>query len=126
MHNIFYVSLREYDTTREDRVDKQVTELELEAGDSKEYKLEAIRDSAVYASKWELGQLPSLYYLIVWKGYLMEKNIWEPLLVVHYLKKLISCFHMKHPEKPTANFPPINSFPPMVNPTVRPTPLKWK
>ena len=64
--------LLEQDTTRKERVDKQVTELE--AGDSEEYKLEAIRDSAVYASKSESGQLPGLYYLVAWKGYPEEKN----------------------------------------------------
>ena len=48
---------------------------ELEAGNNEEYEVEAIWDSAVYASKLESGQLPSLYYLVVWKRYPEEKNI---------------------------------------------------
>ena len=62
IHDVFHVSLLEQDTTRKERVDEQVTELE--AGDSEEYKVEAIWDSAVYASKSESGQLSGLYYLV--------------------------------------------------------------
>ena len=64
MHNIFHVSLLEQDTTRKERVDERVKKLELGAGDSEKYKVEAIWDSAVYASKSESGQLPGLYYLV--------------------------------------------------------------
>ena len=124
MHDVFHVSLLEQNTTKKERVDKQVTELE--AGDSKEYKIEAIWDSVVYASKLESGQLLGLYYLVAWKGYFEKENTWEPLSAVQHLKKLISCFYKKHLEKPTATFPPINSTLPMARPTVRPTPLKWK
>ena len=74
MHNVFHMSLLEQDITRKERVDKRVKELELEADNSKKYKAEAIQDSAVYASKLESGQLPGLYYLVAWKGYLEEKN----------------------------------------------------
>ena len=42
MHNVFYVSFLEQNTTKKELVDKQVTELELEVGNSKEYKVEAI------------------------------------------------------------------------------------
>ena len=42
MHNIFHMSLLEQDTTRKERVDKRVKELELKAGNSKEYKVEVI------------------------------------------------------------------------------------
>ena len=42
---------------------------ELAAGDSEEYKVDAIWDSAVYASKSKSGQLPGLYYLVAWKRY---------------------------------------------------------
>ena len=42
---------------------------ELDAGDdSGEYKVEAIWDSAVYVRESESGHLPSLYYLVSWKG----------------------------------------------------------
>ena len=38
-------------------------QLEFEAGDDKEYKVDGIWDSAVYA-KESAGQLPGLYYLV--------------------------------------------------------------
>ena len=50
------------DTTRKERVNEIVTEFE--ACNSKEYKVEAIWKSAVYASKAK-GYLPSVYYLLV-------------------------------------------------------------
>ena len=53
------MSLLEQDTTRKERVDEQV--MELEAGDSEEYEVEAIQDSAVYASKSESGQLAQAF-----------------------------------------------------------------
>ena len=67
--------------------------MELEAGDSKEYKLKAIWNNAVYASKSELGQLPSLYYLVAYKGYPRKENTWKPLSTIQHLKKLINCFY---------------------------------
>ena len=47
------MSLLEQYTRRKERIDKQVTEVE--AGESEKYEVEAIRDSAVYASKSESG-----------------------------------------------------------------------
>ena len=45
MHNVFYMSLLEQDTTRKRRVDEKA--MELDAGDNEEYKMEAICDSAI-------------------------------------------------------------------------------
>ena len=73
IHNVFHVSLLEQDTTKKERVDEKVTELDFEAGNSKVYKVEAIRDSAVYARELE-GHLPGLYYLVAWKSYPEEEN----------------------------------------------------
>ena len=50
--------------------------LKFEADNKKEYKIEAIYNSAVYPKKGD-GHLPGLYYLIVWKGYLKKKNTWK-------------------------------------------------
>ena len=95
---------------------------ELDAGDdSGEYKLEAIWDSAVYAKKSKSGHLLGLYYLVSWKGYPEEENIWEPALAVWHLRKLISLFHKDHPDKPTATSLAIDTIPPMARPTVKPT-----
>ena len=56
----------------------------LDAGDNEDgkYEVEAIQDSAVYAKESESGHLLGLHYLVSWKGYLEEKNIWEPALAV--------------------------------------------
>ncbi len=88
-------------------------------GKGEEYKIKAICDSMVYARESE-GHLLGLYYLVSWKGYTKEKNTWEPVSAVIYLRKLISNFHHDHPEKPTATFPPINSASLMARSTVKP------
>ena len=59
------MSLLEQDTTRKGRADENVTLLEFEAGDSEEYEMEAIRDSAVYARESQSGHLPGLCYLVL-------------------------------------------------------------
>ena len=64
IHDVFHVSLLEQDTTRKEQVDENVTELEFDAGNSKDYEVEAIRDSTVYAMESESGNLPGLYYLV--------------------------------------------------------------
>ena len=64
MHNAFHVSLLEQDITKNKRVDKRVLEFEFKIGNSKEYEVKAISNSAVYANKSELGHLPGLYYLV--------------------------------------------------------------
>ena len=64
VHEVFHMSLLEQDTTRKGRVSKEVPELNASNEDSKEYKIEAIWDSAVYANKSESGHLPGFYYLV--------------------------------------------------------------
>ena len=54
---------------------------EFEVGDDKEYEVEGIQDSAVYIRK-SAKQLPGLYYLVLWKGYPKEENIWELVLAI--------------------------------------------
>ena len=70
-------------------MDREVGQIEFNAGNdnSGKYKVEAIWDSAVYARKLELGHLSSLYYLVSWKEYPEEKNIWEPVLAIQYPQK---------------------------------------
>ena len=55
------MSLLKQDTTRKERVDKNMTEFK--AGDSKEFQVEAIWDYDVYVNKVE-SHLPNLYYLV--------------------------------------------------------------
>ena len=118
------MSLLEQDTTRKGRVEDNVTQLEFEAGDNAEYKVEAIWDSAIYTRELEAGHLPGLYYLILWKGYPEEENTWEPVLAVQHLRKLVKTFHAGHLNKPTATFSPVNTAPPMAKPIVKPTKRK--
>ena len=117
------MSLLDQDTTKKRRVDEEVRQMEFDAGDNEsgEYKVEAIRDSTVYAKESESGHLPGLYYLVSWKGYPEEENTWEPASAVQHLKKLISSFHKDYPDKPTTTSPAIDTAPPMARPTVKPT-----
>ena len=64
IHNVFYVSLLEQDTIRKRRVnDDNVAELDA-GNNSREYKVKAIWDSAVYVKKSESDHLQNLYYLV--------------------------------------------------------------
>ncbi len=92
-------------------------EVEFEAGDNKEYEVEAIIDSAVYCQQAN-DQMPGLYYLVLWKDYPEEENTWKPSSAVIHLRKLISTFHKEHPEKPTVTSPPLDSAPPMARLTI--------
>ena len=122
IHDVFYVSLLEQNNIKKRRVDEKVRRIEFDAGDdSKEYKVEAIGDSAVYVRESKSGHLPGLYYLVLWKRYPKEENNWEPASAVQHLRKLISLFHKDHPDKPTATSPAIDTAPPMARPTVKPT-----
>ncbi len=117
IHDVFHVSLLEQDITRKRRVE---TAIELNEGDSKEYEVEAICDSELYAQESDSGQISSLYYLVSWKRYPKEENTWEPASAVLHLCKLINTFHYDHLEKLTATSPPIDSAPPMARPIVKP------
>ena len=61
IHDVFHILLLEQDITRKGR---EFLVPEFQPGENKEYKVEAIWDSAVYARESELGYLPGLYYLI--------------------------------------------------------------
>ena len=60
-------------------------QLEFEAGNNKEYKVDSIGDSTVYAKELATEQLSGLYYLVLWKGYSKEENTWEPALAIQHL-----------------------------------------
>ena len=117
------MSLLEQDTTRKKQVDEEIRQIEFNAGDdeSGEYKVEAIRDSAVYVRESKSGHLPDLYYLISWKWYPEEENTWKPTSAVQHLGKLINSFHKDYPDKPTATSPAIDTAPPIARPIVTPS-----
>ena len=122
IHDVFYVSLLEQDTTKKGRVDEKTAEqLEFEAGgDNKEYEVEGIHDSAVYARESETGHLQGLYYLVSWKGYLKDESTWEPASAVQYLRKLVSTFHKNPLNKLIATSLTIDLAPPMTKCTATP------
>ena len=118
--DVFHVSPLEQNTTKKEWVDDDENNAaELDAGNSREYEVEAIRDSTVYARESKSGHLSGLYYLVLWKGYPEEENIWKPAIAVQHLRKLISLFHEDHSNKPTATFPAINTAPPIARLTVK-------
>ena len=59
IHVVFHVSLLEQDTTKKRQVNDMQLDFEFEDGDNKEYEIDCIPDSAVYA-KESAGQLPGL------------------------------------------------------------------
>ena len=121
IYDVFYMSLLEQITTRKGRVDENTLQLEFEDdGKGEEYKLEAICDSKVYARESESGPLLGLYYLISCKDYPEEENTWEPASAIQHLRRLVSTFRKKHPDKLTATSPPVDLGPPIAKPTIRP------
>lgn len=83
---MFYLSLIEQKTIRKRQVDNKFPnlELKLDVGNNKEYKIESIKYSALYARK-AAGQLPGLYYLISRKSYPDKKDLCKPISAVLYL-----------------------------------------
>ena len=116
IHDIFHVTLLEQDTTRKGRVDK-TTQLDFEAGNDKKYKVEGIRDSAVYAIESEADYLSVLYYLVNWKGYSEEERTCKTASVVQHLQKLLNKFHQENYTKPTATPLLVDSAPPWLGPS---------
>ena len=73
------MSLLEQDNMRRRWVDNTLLELdkelEFEVGDNKEYEVKTIIDRVVYGKLVNnSNQMPSLYYLVLRKGDLKEKN----------------------------------------------------
>ena len=96
-------------------------QLKFETGNNKEYKVDGIWDNAVYAKELA-GQLPGLYYLVLWKGYPKEENTWKPTLAIQHLQKLVTAYHNDNPEKPTATSAPVNIALSMARPSTSPRP----
>lgn len=115
------MSLLKQDTIRKGWVNKLLEfkpEREFDVRDNKKYEIEAICDSKVYA-KEAIGQLPGLYYLISWKGYIEEKSTWKLASIVMYLYKMINTFHKNYLEKFIATLPSIDFALPMAKPITK-------
>ena len=70
-----------------------------------------------------MGHLPSIYYLISWKGYPKDESTWEPTSKVQYLRKLVSIFYKNYLNKPKATFLFIYIALPMAKSIVPPRPM---
>ena len=70
----FHMSLLKEDNTRK-RWMNEFLAPEFELSNNKEYKVEVIQNSTVYAKEAD-GYLPELYYLVIWKGYQEKENTW--------------------------------------------------
>lgn len=91
---------------------------EFEIGNNKEYEIEAIQNSAIYAKK--AGRhLLRLYYLIIWKGYPEKENTWKPSTIVIYLWKMVSNFYKDYPKKLIVILVSLNSTLPIAKPIVK-------
>ena len=115
------MSLLEQNIRKRRQVDKITSQIDLEKGKNKRYKVKTICDGKIYTKELENGHnLPGFSYLILWKGYPKEENIQKPALAIQQLKKLVTTFYKEPPEKSTAISLPINSTNPMARPTVKP------
>ena len=119
IHDVFHVSLLEQDTTKKGRVNDTQLDFEFEAGDDKEYEVDGIRDSAVYARE-SARQLPGLYYLVLWKSYPEEENTWEPTLTIQHLWRFVTAYYKDNLEKPTATSAPVDTASPMTRSSAPP------
>ena len=128
IHDIFHLSLLKQDTIRKGWVDDEnATELDIGNNKSGNYKVEAIRDNAIYVRESKTGHLPGFYYLVSWKGNPKEEITWELTSAVQHLRKLICSFYKDHLNKPTAMFSAINTASLMARPIIKLTkPLKQK
>ena len=115
------MSLLEQDTTRWEQVNKNVTKLKFDTGNSKKYKVEAIRDNAVgLYNRIEIRSSTRFLLPGSVEGLPWGKKYLRTIVISSAPKKLISSFYKDHPEKATTTFLPIDSAPPMARPTVKP------
>lgn len=68
------MSLLEQNIIRKEQIDKNISELNFNVSNSKEYQIEVIHDGVIYASRIE-NYLQGFYYLVTWKNYPKKKNI---------------------------------------------------
>lgn len=77
---------------------------------SKEYEVEAVWNSKIYAKELDSGYyLPGFYYLVLWKSFSEEQNTWKLALAIQYLGRLVIIFYCEYPDQLPATFLPINS-----------------
>lgn len=99
-----------------------ISQLEYDSnGNDKEYEVEAIWDSAIYAKKSGEGHLLGFYYLVLCKDYPEKENTLEAPSTMQYLQKLLSIFYKKHWKKQTATSCSVNNILLMAKPMDKPS-----
>lgn len=77
IYNIFHIFLLKWDTIKREQIDKKLanldTNLKLDLKNDKKYKVESIKDNAIYVKKAQC-QLLGLYYLIFYKRFPKEED----------------------------------------------------
>lgn len=73
----------------------------------------------VYVKKSKSSHLSGLYYLVSWKNYQEEENIWELALAVQYFQRLLKTFYKKHQDKFTATLSLVDLASPIAKRTVK-------
>ena len=81
-------------------------DFEFKTGNNEKYKIDGIQNSAIYIKEPITGQLSWLYYLVLWKSYLEEKNTWEPALAIQYLLKTYHCLPQGQFKETDSSFSP--------------------
>lgn len=95
------MSLLEKDSSKQGGVSPSLEDMEFDEGDTHDYVVAGVVDSAVFKSD-EDGNAGELYYQVHWKGYPNSEDTWEPFDGVSHLRKLLGRFHKENPDKPTA------------------------
>ena len=127
IYDNFHVSVLKQNTNKKERLVKNAAiQLEFKAANNEEYEMERIWDSVLYAIESEVGHLPGLYYLVLWKDYPKEESMWKPALAMYHLWKLLNKFHQENSTKPTAISPLFNFALPMTKSTVKSMATKQK
>ena len=89
-------------------MDKKTVEQLKFGSNNKEYKVEDIYNSAIYAKKLKAGHLLGFYYLISQKSYSEDESIQKPASAMQHLWKWVSISYKDHCNKITTIFLPIN------------------
>lgn len=112
--------LLEQDIIRKKQVDKNNI-IELDIGNNKKYKIEAIYNSMVYAKESKLEHQLGFYYLVLWKKYLEKENTWELALAIQHFRKLINFFYKNYFDNSITISESIAIASLMIRPIIKPT-----
>ena len=64
------------------------------------------------------SQLLEFYYLVLWKSYFEEENIWKPISEIQHLQKLTTTYYNNNSKKLIVTSFSIDTTPPMARSTV--------